>query len=152
MSTRENIRLVARAPCRVNTFLVACSLPSGITTAPCNGNWSTIACGTSYGRETSCLVDATLTVLEITVSQLASNALCQFHVFDSRRSVSSGRYGKDSHHIRVDGYCIAIFNVCTGKLSENCNSVYERDVSITFTILSWIEFPTLIKVTKGYVH
>ena len=90
-------------------------LPSGTTPIPCGGVWSTVACGTINEEESECDIGTVLTVLSVTVAQLASNASCQYHEIQPDEDTPSERYGKEGAGIWVTGTCIGIFNVCLGK-------------------------------------
>ena len=63
-----------------------------------------------------------LTVLSVTVAQLASNASCQYNDPQTEADISSEQYGKKRGGIWVTGTCIGIFDVCLGKLACNPGS------------------------------
>ena len=90
---------------------------SGTTPTTCAGVWTTVACGTSNEEESECDIGTVLTVLSVTVAQLASNASCQYHEIQPDVGIPSERYGKEETGIWVTGTCIGVFNVCLGKLT-----------------------------------
>ena len=97
----------------------------GSTTTPCNGNWTTVACGIGTNEDSEC--DVGIFIVEVTVAQLAPNASCQYleGAIFKRRSVASGTYEiYQSNSILVTGTCIGIFNVCTGKLNADQDRVF----------------------------
>ena len=95
-------------------------MPLGTTIETCNGVWKTVACGTSNEDDSECEVSGLFTILSVTVAQLALNATCEYQQVQEL-SDASGTYGNLSDSIRVTGTCIGIFNVCTGKLTADCN-------------------------------
>ena len=96
-----------------------------------------VACGTSIRDDSECNIASQ--VLSVTVSQQASSSTCEYQgsqdpqVHDSkRRSIASGHYGTRSSSIWVNGTCIGIFSVCTGKLT--CISGPRTEVFVIFKV------------------